>query len=94
VTVEDSLRDVVCVAELIRPESDRAGKERDDVVHAVALIDEMTRFGFSTNRVHELDDVCFRHSIESVLYAIGELTALEADFFRWSQHDCETIRCA
>ena len=91
-TIENSLRDVVCVTKLIRSKCDWAGQEVYDVVNSVALIDEMPRLGFSTNRMDELDDIRFRHPVESVLNAMGELTALEADFFRGSQHAYEMTK--
>jgi hypothetical protein len=84
VAVEDSLGDVVCVTELIRPQRDRAKKKLYDVIHSVALINEMPLGGLATNRLHELDDIRLRHPFEGVLHASGELLAAEADFFRGS----------
>lgn len=84
VAVEDSLRDVVGVTELIRPQRDRAKKKLYDVINSVALINEMPLGGLATNRVHELDYIRLRHPVEGVLHASGELLAPKADFFRRS----------
>ncbi len=84
--IENRLRDVVGVPQLIGTKCQRARKKADYLGHPVTLINQVTVVGSLSDCMHQIDERILRNLVEGVLHASGEPHPHQANFFGRTIH--------